>query len=147
MSDPATGPDTPRVVSVEDNPGDIRLIEAGVTAADSDIHLDQYDTGPRALAALTGAERGESDHPDLVMLDMNLPGLSGLEILQRIRAEYPADTLPVVVVSSLANPDDINRIYEASANSYIKKPTDPDEFIRRIAGAVRFWVTGADGDY
>ncbi|MFC6758255.1 hypothetical protein ACFQER_18455 [Halomicroarcula sp. GCM10025894] len=58
-----------------------------------------------------------------------------------------ADTLPVVVVSSLENPDDIHRIYEASANGYIKKPTDPDEFIRRIAGAVRFWVTGTDGDH
>lgn len=147
MSDPATGPDAPRVVSVEDNPGDIRLIEAGVTAADTGIDLVQHDTGPRALAALTDPDGGVSDRLALLLLDMNLPGLSGLEILRRIREEYPRDALPVVVVSSLENPDDIRRIYEASANAYIQKPADPDEFIRRIAGAVRFWVTGTGVDH
>jgi len=128
------------VVSIEDNPGDIRLIEEAITAVDSDIELVQYSNGQRALTEFTEAAERPSEQFDLLLLDMNIPGKSGLEILQWLRGECSDDALPVAVVSSSENPEDIRRVYEESANAYIKKPADPDEFIERIAGAVRFWV-------
>ena len=134
------------VLSVEDNPGDIRLIEEAVAAVADDVRLRQYSHGQRAIEALSGADESTHPSPDLVFVDLNLPGKSGVEILRRIRENASPDDVPVVVVSSSENPEDIRRVYAASANAYLTKPADPDAFIEMIAAAVRFWlpITGTN---
>lgn len=146
MTEQPRATETPRVVSVEDNPGDMRLIEEGVAAVDSDIELVQYSNGTEALAALTEPEERLCDRVDFLLLDMNVPGKSGLDILRRIREDEPADDLPIVLLSSSQNSEDIRRGYESGANAYITKPTDPDEFIRRIVAAIRFWLPLTETD-
>ncbi len=136
----------PRIVSIEDNPGDIRLIEEAIRTVDSDIELVQYSNAEEALAALTASDDTAGLDVDLLLLDMNIPGKSGLEILTQLRTEWSTDSLPIAVVTSSENPEDIRRVYEESANAYIKKPADPDEFIQRIGDAVRFWVPATRED-
>lgn len=141
-----TDPDTLCVVSVEDNPGDVRLIEEGIAAVDRDIELVHYRNGERALETFTGTGDDSAVRPDLLFVDMNLPGTSGVEILRRLRQERPDDSLPVVVLSSSENPEDVRRAYAESANAYLTKPTDPDAFIQQVVAAVRFWLTATQSD-
>lgn len=131
---------TPLVVSVEDNPADVRLIEEGVAAVGGAVELRVYNNGQRAVEALTGDGEVPAESVNLVLLDLNLPGKSGLEILRLLRDDPQFNCVPVVTVSSSENPDDIRRVYDASANAYLTKPSDPDEFIQAIAAAVRFWI-------
>jgi len=130
----------PLVVSVEDNPADVRLIEDGVSAADDDTELRVFNNGQRAVEQLLGDGGVSVDAISLVLLDLNTPGKSGLEILRLLRDDPQFDVVPVVTVSSSENPEDIRRVYDASANAYLTKPSDPDEFIQAIAAAVRFWI-------
>jgi Response regulators consisting of a CheY-like receiver domain and a winged-helix DNA-binding domain len=131
---------TPLVVSVEDNPADVRLIEEGVAAVGGDIELRVFNNGLRAVEELTGDGDLPVESIKLLLLDLNIPGKSGLEILRLLREDPQYDTVPIVTVSSSENPEDIRRVYDASANAYLTKPDDPDEFIQAIAAAVRFWM-------
>jgi CheY-like chemotaxis protein len=135
MSEP-----TPLVVSVEDNPADVRLIEEGVAAVDRDIDFRVYNNGRNAIEQLTGDGGVPAESVQLVLLDLNIPGKSGLEILRYLRKDSELDAVPILTVSSSENPDDIRRVYESSANAYLTKPTDPDEFIQMITAVVRFWM-------
>jgi CheY-like chemotaxis protein len=135
---------TPLVVSVEDNPADARLIEEGVATVGTDIDFRVYNNGQTATDRLTGDDGQDIESIDLVFLDINTPGKSGLEILRLLRGASQFDVVPIVTVSSSENPDDIQRVYDAAANAYLTKPTDPDEFIQTIAAAVRFWIPALD---
>jgi CheY-like chemotaxis protein len=140
----------PQVLAVEDNPGDVRLLEEGVAAADTDVELHVRNNGKQAIEWLAGEreDRPPVEHLDLVLLDLNLPGKSGFEVLQTVRDDSRFDTVPVVVVSSSENPDDVRRVYEGAANAYVTKPADPDEYIEMVVAAVQFWipeVTQTDG--
>ncbi|WP_241244154.1 MULTISPECIES: response regulator [Haloarcula] len=119
MSEP-----TPLVVSVEDNPADVRLIEEGVAAVDRDIDFRVYNNGRNAIEQLTGDGGVPAESVQLVLLDLNIPGKSGLEILRYLRKDSELDAVPILTVSSSENPDDIRRVYESSANAYLTKPTD-----------------------
>jgi len=140
VNKPPADTTTPLVVSVEDNPADVRLLEEGVATVDGDIEVRVFNNGQTATQHLIGDERMATEPIDLVFLDLNIPGKSGLEILRHLRGDPQFDTVPIVVVSSSDNPEDIQRVYEESANSYVTKPADPDDFIQSIAAAVRFWM-------
>lgn len=142
MRDRPAGAELPRVVAVEDNPGDVRLIEEGIDAAGIALDLTVINNGRRAIEALTDLE-DTRDHPDLLLLDLNVPGNSGFDVLEAVRTETAFRNVPVVVVSSSENADDIQRVYESAANAYVTKPTDPDEYIRMIVSAVEFWIENA----
>ena len=95
--------------------------------------------GSAAVGALRflrrAGEHAGAPRPGLIILDLNLPGLHGLEVLAEIKADPDLMVVPVVVLSSSRNPGDIRRSYELHANAYVVKPEDPDGFddvIRRI---------------
>ncbi|MDB2265055.1 response regulator [Halorubrum ezzemoulense] len=134
----------PRVVVVEDNPGDVRLVEDGVAAA-AELDLQIIKSGRAAIERLTSLDGGDQrEHPDLILLDLNLPGRSGFDVLRAVRTETDFRDVPVVVVSSSRNRDDIARVYELSGNAYVTKPSDPDDYIEMIAAVVDFWVESAN---
>ena len=135
MSEPA-----PLVISVEDNPADVRLIREGVAAVDRNIDFKVFNNGQDAVEQLTGDDGVQAVSVVLILLDLNVPGKSGLEILRCLHKEPQFDAVPILTVSSSENPDDIRRAYESSANAYLTKPTDPDEFIQMITAAVQFWT-------
>lgn len=134
----------PCVLAVEDNPGDVRLLKEGVATTDVPVDLTVCNNGSTAVEWLTGEECVGRDEPQLILLDLNVPGKSGYEVLQTVRNDTRFNDVPVVVVSSSQNPDDVQRVYEESANAYLTKPADPDEYIRMIAAAIRFWLPAAN---
>ena len=134
----------PRVVAVEDNPADVRLIEEGVAAAGVELALTVYNSGRTAADQFRAIDaETPADHADLILLDLNLPGASGLELLTLVRTETPFPGVPVVIISSSESRDDINRAYEHAANAYVTKPTDPDNYIDMIEATIEFWITTA----
>lgn len=134
----------PRVVAVEDNPGDVRLVEDGVAAVATELNLQITKTGQAAIEQLTSFNAGDPrEHPDLILLDLNLPGKSGFDVLRAVRTETDFRDVPVVVVSSSQNRDDITRVYELSGNAYVTKPSDPDDYIEMIAAIIDFWIESA----
>jgi len=133
-----------RVVAIEDNPADVRLVKEGVDATEIKVELQVFNSGHQAVEQLTAIDASSpEDYPDLILLDLNLPGKSGFDLLETIRNETVFHHVPVVIVSSSENPEDINRCYELSANAYITKPADPDDYIRMIDDTVDFWITTA----
>lgn len=129
------------VLLVEDNPGDVRLVREGVATVKAQVDLQVVRSGTAAIEFLTGEE---CDPPSLVLLDLNLPGKPGFDVLQAIRDGRQCEKVPVVVVSSSKNTDDVRRAYDQSANAYVTKPADPDEYIEMVATAVRFWTIDAN---
>ena len=142
MSDGLTGTADPTVLVIENNPADVRLVKQGVTEADADIDLQVINSGQKAVDSLTAIDAdAPGEHPDLVLLDLNLPGKSGHDILGVVRNETAFPAVPVVVISSSENSDDIDRVYDASANAYVTKPVDPDEYIDMVDAVIDFWLS------
>jgi CheY-like chemotaxis protein len=141
MPDRANGIPVPRVFAIEDNPADARLVKEGIDEAGVELDLQIIHSGQRAIERLTRFDSTKPEaHPDLILLDLNLPGKSGFEVLSVIRNETTFPDVPVIAVSSSENPDDVRRVYELSGNAYVTKPVDPDEYIRMINAAVDFWI-------
>jgi CheY-like chemotaxis protein len=125
---------------VEDNPADASLFLELLAELQPAPRVSHVSTGPQALDLL--ARRGPDDPPTaptLVLLDLKLPGCSGLEILRSIRSTPPLRRLPVVVLSTSAAPRDVDACYEAGANAYLIKSCDPDEMAVSLRAVVRLF--------
>lgn len=131
-------PHTHHILLVEDNPADVRLMREALNAGESKvIHVAR--TGDEAGAFLSGAE----PVPDLVFLDLNLPGKHGLEVLADIRRQPRLAPLPVIIFSSSETEEDIRRAYAATANCYVAKPGSLDRYFSVLADTERFWLSTA----
>lgn len=124
------------ILVVEDNAGDIFLIKEGLhgIGAAFDVHVVKD-----GLGAIDFIEHGKP-RPDLVILDLNIPGLNGHEVLRRLKSNPEFMEIPVVVFSSSNSAHDIRTSYKLRANSYVKKPSDLDEFFAAIAAIENFWT-------
>jgi two-component system response regulator len=117
------------ILLVEDNPDDEALtLRDGVEALD---YL--FGTGPHA-------GRDTRNQPQLVLLDLKLPKLGGLEVLQRMRADHRTKLQPVVILTTSNEDQDILSSYELGANSYIRKPVDFDQFIEAVRQLGLYWL-------
>jgi two-component system response regulator len=90
------------------------------------------------VEALSALSRG-GPAPALILLDLMLPKLSGLEVLERLRADPHTAAVPVVLFSSSDRPEDVDRAYRLGANSYVRKPVDPSEFNAAVGEVARYW--------
>lgn len=126
------------VLLVEDNPADIRLTREAFDAADTGIVLHSVTDGTDAIDFLT-RRAGSASLPALALVDLNLPGADGCTVLEAIRDDPRLKPLPAIVLTSSAASDDIERCYDAQANAYLTKPTDPDEFASLVESVERFW--------
>jgi CheY-like chemotaxis protein len=124
------------ILVVEDNAGDIFLIKEGFHGAGGVFKVHVVKDG---LSAIEFIERGQP-RPDLIILDLNIPGLSGHEVLGRVKSNPEYMEIPVVVFSSSNSAKDILTSYKLRANSYVKKPSDLDEFFAAIAAIESFWT-------
>jgi CheY-like chemotaxis protein len=130
------------ILLVEDSPGDIRLTQEVLRGARIANELHVVEDGEDAMRFL----RREGDHadaprPDLILLDLNLPRKDGREVLAELKADADLHTIPVIVLTTSAEERDILRSYELSANSYITKPIDLDEFITVVRSIESFWLS------
>lgn len=139
MSNEISETSVPRVISIEDNPADVRLTEEGIEAAGIDLELQVIHSGGQATEQLRAID-AVAAYPDLILLDLNLPDKSGFDVLQTIRTETNFPDVAVVVISSSESDDDIRRVYEHSGNAYVTKPVDPDRYIQMVKATVNFWI-------
>jgi len=126
------------ILLVEDNPGDVRLVEVALRDLSVDTELNVATDGTKALETLTRRLRNESV-PDLVLLDLNLPRMGGFEFLEEIQERSALARIPILVLTSSKACEDVLESYERAANAYLTKPTDPDEYIEMIETVADFW--------
>ena len=119
------------IVMIEDDPGHARLIEKNVRRAGINNEIRHFLDGGSALAHLFDAEV-RCEGPMLILLDLNLPDMSGLEILARIKADDCLRLAPVVVLTTTDDKAEIQRCYDLGCNVYITKPVDYDQFATAI---------------
>ncbi len=124
------------VLLIEDDPGDALMTRDALTEANKHSRFHLAPNGEEALRFLRrDGEFAQAPRPGLILLDLNLPGQHGLEVLAQLKSDPDPGVIPVVVLSSSQHPDDIRRSYELHANAYIVKPADFDGFadvVRRI---------------
>jgi two-component system response regulator len=132
------------ILLVEDNPDDVELTRIAFEQANVANLLRVVPDGAAALDYLFArgkhAERDATALPSLVLLDLNLPRLDGREVLQAIRANEATRNLPVVVLTTSAEPFDIDASYGLGANSYIRKPVDFDQFVWAVKQVGLYWL-------
>jgi two-component system response regulator len=138
-------PGTPHcILLVEDNPDDAALALRALRTnrvANEVVHARDGEDARDYLFGLgdhTG--RDVCDVPELVLLDLKLPKLDGVEVLRRIRADERTRFVPVVVLTSSAEEEDVVRSYGGGANSFIRKPVDFDEFMEKIRQTSVYWL-------
>jgi two-component system, chemotaxis family, response regulator Rcp1 len=128
-----------RILLVEDNPGDVRLIREGLKPSSASVWLASVLDGVEALEYLHAMLAGAHPRPDLVLLDLNLPRKGGREVLIEIKSHPELRSIPVLVMSSSTNEDDVNSAYELAANGYIAKPADLSEYMGMVRTLGAFW--------
>jgi chemotaxis family two-component system response regulator Rcp1 len=117
------------VLLVEDDPGDVVIAQEALRAGNLPTQLDVVSDGVEAMAFLRN-EGGYADarRPDLILLDLNLPRMTGHEVLAELKADESLRRIPVVVLSTSVAAEDVARSYDLHANVYVAKPVDFDEF-------------------
>lgn len=129
------------ILLVEDNPGDVRLTKE--LLKDSKIHnnLTVIDNGEDALLYLRReAKYRNATHPDLILLDLNLPRKNGSEVLASIKNDPQLRRIPVVVLTSSKAEEDVVRTYDLHANCYISKPVGLEQFAAVVRAIDDFWL-------
>jgi len=133
------------ILLVEDNPSDEKLTVLALRKCPVDNEIAVARDGVEALDFLfaTGlhAARNPLQLPSLVLLDLNLPKVDGLEVLKRVRAHVQTKDLPVVILTSSRQNEDVTRGYEFGANAYVRKPVDYGEFVEAAKTLGVFWLS------
>jgi chemotaxis family two-component system response regulator Rcp1 len=135
---------TTEILLVDDNEGDAELIREAMRELDLDKNLTHVSDGLAAMELLRGIGRFSGmKRPRLILLDLNLPGMDGREILADIKADPKLCTIPVVVLTTSTAESDIVRSYQLHANCYVAKPLDMTQFTEVVSTIERFWLSVA----
>jgi len=129
------------ILLVDDNAGDIELTQYALLESGLDHNFHAVESGEDAMAFLRRqAPHADAPRPDLVLLDLNMPGMSGHSVLSEIKSDEALRSIPVAILTSSKAPRDIDRAYANHANSYVTKRVDLDEFIDEVTKAVcNYW--------
>jgi len=132
------------ILLVEDNPDDVALTQRAFRQSKLTNELIVVRDGAEALDYLfaTGAHAGRDPDmtPQVVLLDLNLPKVNGLEVLRRIRADERTRLLPVVILTSSKEEQDLITGYRLGANSYVRKPVDFTQFVDAVRQLGLYWL-------
>ena len=131
-----------KILLVEDNPDDLALTMRALKSHNMTNDVVVAQDGVQALDYLFGAEgsAGPGELPAVVLLDLKLPKVNGLEVLQRIRADERTRLLPVVILTSSDEERDVIDGYRLGANSYVRKPVDFVEFTAAAKQLGLYWL-------
>ena len=132
------------ILLVEDNPDDVFLTKRAFKKSNILNEMIVARDGVEALDYLFGtgayADRDMSIMPTLILLDLRLPKLDGIDVLRRIRADESTKLIPVVILTTSKEQKDLTKSYSLGANSYIRKPVDFDQFINAVRQLALYWV-------
>lgn len=135
-----------RVLFVEDDPDDVFLLQRACRKAGMTFPARFLSNGERAVEFLLPIfENDEAQaRPELIFLDLNMPEMDGFEFLKWLRGDARASSIPVAILSTSENPEDMHKAYAAGANAYLVKANTVDGLARTISAALRFWSTRAE---
>jgi len=132
------------ILLVEDNPTDAELTIRALKKKNLANKLVWVKDGAEALDFLFApgdyAERSKEDLPKLVLLDLRMPKIDGLEVLQKIKSDERTKKIPVVVLTSSKEDEDIVESYKLGVNSYVSKPVEFDEFTKAVSTLGLYWI-------
>ncbi|MBC2878631.1 MULTISPECIES: response regulator [Streptomyces] len=128
------------VLLVEDDPADAMLIKEALLEQGAARNLTQVQDG---IAALDHLRDPALPRPDLIVLDLNMPRMNGRELLAVLKGDEELRTIPVVVLTTSAAPDDVTDAYRRYANAYVTKPVNLDDFTRAVRSIDAFYLDTA----
>lgn len=129
------------ILMVEDNPGDVELAREALTEASARKNLTVAEDGEQGLSLLRREGRYENaQRPDLILLDLNLPTINGREVLAEIKSDPELRRIPVVILTSSEDENDVRETYNLHANAYVVKPVDLDKYMQVIKAVEGFWL-------
>jgi len=133
---------TVNILMMEDNPTDVMLMREALANAKLRVDLHVAQDGVVGLEFLRRmGEHARAPRPDLILLDLNMPRNSGLEVLAELKADASLCSIPVVILTTSRAEDDVARAYAAHVNCYICKPMDFACFREIVRGIEDFWFT------
>jgi CheY-like chemotaxis protein len=130
------------ILLIEDNPADAELAQIGLRSGKltNDVHV--VIDGEQAMAFLKKqGEFADAPDPDIILLDLNLPGMDGREVLRAIKNDPSLCATPVIVLTTSDAAPDVNGAYASHANAYMTKPVDFEQFHELIQGLQDYWFT------
>lgn len=133
------------ILLVEDNLADVKILQRALAHAAIHADLVVMRDGQQALDYLTEGAADNGRRPDLVILDLNLPRMTGAEFLRQLRASANASTLPVLALSTSRRAQCVREAYAAGVNGYLEKPREFDRFVEVLRTVCRFWLELALG--
>lgn len=130
------------VLIVEDDPEDAAAIEMGFADHCTVGDLALARSGDEAVNMVLGTSGGEEPplHPAVILLDLTMPKVSGLDVVRRLKGDPRSAAIPIVVLTASANDHDVDDAYECGANSYVVKPVSRAEFVQRVGRIATFWL-------
>jgi len=132
------------ILLVEDNPDDAELVRIAMEDAGLTSALTVVQDGSRALQYVRGeGEYAGFAHPDLMLLDLNLPGVDGREVLRTVKSDPALCTIPIVVMTTSVDDNDIDASYRMHANGFVSKPADFDVLVETLQAIRAFWFNAA----
>lgn len=131
-----------QVLLIEDSPGDVRLTQEAFRESNIPIRLHVAIDGIEAMSFLRReAPYADAPHPDLILLDLNLPKMDGRQVLTLIKKDDGLKTIPTVILTTSEAEQDIVASYQLQANCYLSKPVQLDTFEHLVKGISDFWFT------
>ncbi|MDH3583626.1 MAG: response regulator [Phycisphaerae bacterium] len=130
------------ILLAEDSPTDAKLAEEAIAASSLAARIHHVSDGLAALAFLRQeGEYKSAPRPDLILLDLKMPRMDGLEVLEEIQDDERLSLIPVVALTTSSAEDEVSKAYRLGANCYVIKPIDFRQFMQSIESTLRFWCT------
>jgi len=131
-----------RIAMIDDSPADAGLVDRALKKMGVPHVFSVLHDGKTAVQELRDIPE-DRDLPDLILLDLNLPGIKGHEILKQLKNEPRLNSIPVVILSTSSAPEDIRLAYSRQANAYVNKPSGLNEFQSTVEKIYTFWFDAA----
>jgi two-component system response regulator len=132
---------TRSILLVDDSADDVELTKRALRSSDVREPIHVANDGREAIEQLFGTGVARPALPSLVLLDLKLPGINGVDVLRRIRADPRTRTLPVVILTSSNERIDLQTCYELGANSYVRKPVSFSDFLAAARQIATYWLS------
>ena len=129
-----------RVLLVDDNPDDIALTRRALASAEFAVHLEVLQNINAEASSFDTSSNQLHSTPDLILVDLNMSKVDGLQLIRRIRQQRSTLHTPVVVISTSSTDEDVLRCYDLGANSYIRRAIDFTEYAQILREVCAYWL-------
>lgn len=130
-----------KILIIDDNPAEAEIITEAIAEASPHLQVEMVNSGKEALDLLQQPESGTGRFlPDLILLDLNMPGIDGRQLLMEVKQDQRLCHIPVIVVTTSDSENDIISAYRLHANCYVVKPLHFHEMMTLIQMLIHFWI-------